>query len=275
MLKLSLAIPTPEIRSTPPLALLQGDLVTRLERAAELGYEGVELMVARPKELDPQAIAAEARARGMEISAIASGAIFMEEGLSLLNADPRVMERAASRLLELMDFAAGAGAPLVTIGGFRGRLAWAGGFEARPAFVETLRQAARRARSLKVRLVIEPLNRYETDLVLDVKQGLALLEEVGQPELGLLLDTFHMNIEEASFSESVSRADGRLWHVHLGDSNRLPPGQGHLDFAEVLRALQEVGYSGYLSAELLPLPDPDQAAAQTIAYMRSLIRPSG
>jgi sugar phosphate isomerase/epimerase len=66
-------------------------------------------------------------------------------------------------------------------------------------------------------------------------------------------------------------AAGRLWHVHLGDSNRLPPGQGHLDFPAIVATLREVGYQGYLSAELLPRPNPDAAAEATIAYMRQYI----
>ena len=66
-------------------------------------------------------------------------------------------------------------------------------------------------------------------------------------------------------------AAGRLWHVHLGDSNRLPPGQGHIDFAGIVTTLREIGYLGYLSAELLPRPDPDTAAASTINYMRQFV----
>jgi sugar phosphate isomerase/epimerase len=122
-------------------------------------------------------------------------------------------------------------------------------------------------------LVLEPLNRYESDIVNTTAEGLELIEQVGHPSLGLLLDTFHVNIEEASVYDCfrLAMAAGRLWHVHLGDSNRLPPGEGHLDFAGIVSTLAEAGYDGYLSAELLAKPDPDTAAERTIRTMRGIM----
>jgi len=90
--------------------------------------------------------------------------------------------------------------------------------------------------------------------------------------MGLLLDTFHVNIEEASWTEPFERVflAGKLFHVHLGDNNRLPPGKGLIDFQAILQTLQSVGYQEFLSAELLALPDADSAAVTTLAYMRGL-----
>ncbi len=119
-----------------------------------------------------------------------------------------------------------------------------------------LRRAAEHAAAAGVRLALEPLNRYEADLVNTAEQGLEFVEEVGHPALGLLLDTYHVNIEEASWEapfRSLMEA-GRLWHVHLGDNNRLPPGRGMIDFCALLRLLRSVGYDGALSAELLAMP---------------------
>jgi len=82
-----------------------------------------------------------------------------------------------------------------------------------------------------------------------------------------------MNIEEPTYAESIreTMAAGRLWHIHLGDSNRLPPGHGHIDFDEIVATLRRTGYDGYLSAELFPRPDPDAAAAATIRHMRPIL----
>ncbi|MGH2626914.1 MAG: TIM barrel protein, partial [Anaerolineales bacterium] len=88
--------------------------------------------------------------------------------------------------------------------------------------------------------------------------------------LGVLADTFHLHREEASLEAALRAAGPHLWHVHVADSNRRPPGEGHLDFARLLSVLQEVGYRGYLSAETLPYPDPEGAARQTVDYLRSL-----
>ncbi len=210
---------------------------------------------------------------GLEVAAIATGAIYMTDKLTLLASDPELSRQAATRLDALIDLAAALEAPIVTIGSFRGRLAWAGGPEAHGKLVDILRMGAEKAIRQGVRLVLEPVNRYETDIVVTAEEGLALIEEVGHSHLGLLLDTYHVNIEESSLTDPFRQAmaAGRLWHVHLGDSNRLPPGQGHIDFSSIVAALNESGYQGYLSAELLARPDPDTAAEATIKYMRQLV----
>jgi sugar phosphate isomerase/epimerase len=161
---------------------------------------------------------------------------------------------------------------LVTVGGFRGR----SNGNQQAALIrlgEILHEAAAIAGNRGVRLAVEPINRYEGDLIQNVAQGLAFLNQVNHPALGLLLDTFHVNIEEASWTEPFARvfAAGKLFHVHLGDNNRLPPGKGLIDFQAILQTLQSVGYQGFLSAELLALPDADSAAADTLTYMHRLL----
>jgi len=272
-MKLALATPTPEVKTTVPVALLSGTFGERMQKAARLGYDGVELMVVRPDELPVGRIHDQISKAGLEVAAIATGAIYMTDKVTLLASDPEVSREAAIRLDGLIDLAAALEAPVVTIGSFRGRLAWAGGAEARGKLVEILRVAAEKAVRQGVRLVLEPVNRYEGDLVHTAAEGLALIKEVGHSHVGLLLDTYHVNIEEASLTEPFreTMAAGQLWHVHLGDSNRLPPGQGHLDFPGIVTTLREAGYQGYLSAELLARPDPDAAAHATITYMRRLV----
>jgi len=272
-MKLALAISTPEIKATVPVALLSGGFVERLRKAADLGYEGVELMVARPDELDVASIRAQIADCGLEVAAVGSGAIAMVDQLTLLATEEALRAQAIHRLDALMEFSQALQAPLVTIGSFRGRIAGRDAQATRGVLAAILRTAAEKAQQRGIRLVLEPLNRYESDIVNNVEEGLAFVEEVGHPHLGLLVDTFHANIEEASMTGCFRQAlqTGRLWHVHLGDSNRLPPGQGHIDFAEIVAVLSESGYKEYLSAELLPRPDPDTAAAMTIGYMRQFI----
>ena len=100
--------------------------------------------------------------------------------------------------------------------------------------------------------------------------GVELMKKVNKKNVGLLLDTFHMNIEEPSMAQSIVDAGEHLFHFHVADSNRWYPGAGHIDFAELLRTLTAVGYQGFVSAEMMPFPDPDTAAIKTIEYMRKL-----
>ena len=111
----------------------------------------------------------------------------------------------------------------------------------------------------------------ETDLIVTVSEGLELIEKVGADNFGLLLDTFHMNIEEPSIEQSIRRAGDSIFHFHVADSNRWYPGAGHLDFKLIVDVLNEIDYTGYLSAEILPLPNPDTCAEETKMTMAGLL----
>ena len=110
--------------------------------------------------------------------------------------------------------------------------------------VEGLRRAADHAGRNGVQLALEPLNRYETDLVNTVEQGLEVCAEVGADSLGLLLDTYHMNIEEKSLGDAIRVAGDRVFHFHACENDRGTPGTGHIPWAEVFAALRDIAYAG-------------------------------
>jgi sugar phosphate isomerase/epimerase len=270
--KLSIAMQTPEVIPQLPVALLSGSFTEKLEKAARWGAQGLELMTTEPLKLDWKEMRTLLASNGLEVCAIASGANVFALGLTLLNADPAKASLAKRRLGEMIDLAEALQAPIVTIGGFRGRLSTS--LENGKAYlVDVLREASDYAEKKSVHLALEPLNRYENELVNNAAQGLEFLREVGHPALGLLLDTFHVNIEESSWTEPfrMLMEAGKLWHVHLGDNNRLSPGRGMIDFRAIVRNLQAIGYAGYLSAELLAKPDPDSAARETLEYMKWIL----
>ena len=136
--------------------------------------------------------------------------------------------------------------------------------------VEGLKEMAAYAGEKGVKLAFEPLNRFETDLVNIVDQGLKLIEDVGSSHLGFHLDTFHMHLEEKDSPAAIRRAGDRIFHFHVADSNRWHPGAGHLDFDSILEVLEKTGYDGFVSGEFMPLPDADSAAQKGIAHLRGL-----
>lgn len=128
--------------------------------------------------------------------------------------------------------------------------------------VESLRDAADGAAEHDVRLVIESLNRYETYLINTLSVAAQMAREVDRPNVGLMADLFHMNIEEPDISASIRVGGDLVWHVHLADSNRRPPGMGHTDFAAAISALKDIGYHGSLTMEFLPsTSNPYEAAS--------------
>jgi sugar phosphate isomerase/epimerase len=100
-----------------------------------------------------------------------------------------------------------------------------------------------------VQLVLEPLNRYSTPYCSTAMDAAAIVRQVNSNSLGILLDTFHMNIEEDSFEDAIRTAGQLLKHSHFADNNRKMPGSAHIDFAAITGCLQEIGYNGYVSFE--------------------------
>jgi sugar phosphate isomerase/epimerase/uncharacterized protein (DUF952 family) len=139
----------------------------------------------------------------------------------------------------------------------------------RELFVAVVRPLAREAADLGVAMILEPLNRYEARFPKDLAEGVSICEEVDSPGLRLMGDLFHMSIEEADLAAAFRAARDYLVHVHLADSNRLVPGRGHTRFAEPLRALREIGFTGFGALECR-VPEPrEQSLRETVRFLRA------
>lgn len=133
-----------------------------------------------------------------------------------------------------------------------------------------MEQLGPRAHALEVPFLYEFLNRYETNLFTNVAGALEFLKPLRTQNVKLLCDLFHMNIEESDIAAAMRLAGDKVGHVHFADSNRRAIGFGHTDMPPVIAALKDIGYTGYLSAEILPLPDEETAAKQTIESFKRL-----
>jgi sugar phosphate isomerase/epimerase len=142
--------------------------------------------------------------------------------------------------------------------------------------VESLKDWLARLPQGKSALFLEPLNRYETYFLNRVEQALEICREVDQPRLKVMADFFHMNIEEANFSDPFLQAGKLLGMVHIADNNRLQPGRGCLDFRPGFTALKAIGYQGYISIECWSPTgavidgDPEIALPETVHYLRQI-----
>ncbi|MGC8880068.1 MAG: 5-keto-L-gluconate epimerase [Anaerolineae bacterium] len=272
-MKLSIVLSTHAARFEA--VTFKGNFEANVARIASYGYDGVELAIRDPRLVDVEELEAVVRRHNLEVPAIGTGQAWGEERLSFTSGDPVVRRAAVERVKSHIPLARRLGA-VVILGLIRGITPPGQSHEQSLAYlVEALQECAAAAAPQGVRFALEPLNRYETDLIHTVEEGLALIERVGAANFGLLLDTFHMNIEEPSLEESIRTAGRHIFHFHVADSNRWYPGAGHLDFVRILSALRDTGYTGYVSGEFMPQPDADTGARRALEHLRKVLEQLG
>lgn len=250
----------------------EGDPVRGIETAALLGYDGAELHFTDPSTAQIDSIRTALKRTGRVITAFGTGRAYVNERLSITDADAS-RRAAAVRRLEQFIALAGCFRAKIIIGCMRGNLSAS---DELPAVMERLRQSMLHldevAGNEGVELVFEPINRYENNFLCTMGDISAFIHENALRHTGLLIDTFHMNIEESDLPDAIRSCAQDIQYVHLADSNRHYPGQGHLDMVGVLAALREIGYNGVLSAECLPLPSKTEAAAAWLCAVKKLLQ---
>jgi len=248
----------------------KGDFEQNVTKVAAYGYDGVEPAICDPSLVDHDRLVETVSKHGMLIPAIGTGQAWGEENLSFTDPDPKVRVQAIERIASHMPLAKKANAVII-IGLVRG-IIQQGVLEsqAREWMFSCFKTCAEMAAAQGVRIAFEPLNRYETPLLNTVNEGLMFIDRVGLDNLGLILDTFHMNIEESSIEESIKNCGERIFHFHVAASNRRYPGAGHLDFRKILETLYSTGYSGFVSGEFMAVPDADIAAQKAIDFLNKL-----
>ncbi len=227
------------------------DIATSVSRVARCGYDAIEL-VGEPDKFDGARIKTQCADAGICVSSICS--IFTGAERDLSNRSAVNRRKAVDYSKRVADFAAVSGASVMIVAPSPvGKMApesnprkeweWA---------VEGIRKVADHAKSMNVRLCIEAWNRYETHFLNRIPQCLDMMRDVDRPNVGVMGDTFHMNIDDTDISGAIRQAGKAMIHIHFADSNRAAPGQGHTDFQPIVQALKDVGYDGYITFELLP-----------------------
>lgn len=247
------------------------DFEANADRLAALGYEGIELAVRDPDQLDVDRVSRSLDKHHLLVPAIGTGQAWGEEHLSFTYPDPGVRSRAVARIKSHVPLARRFNAVII-VGLIRGTAhPDVSADQANAWLVTALKMVAGAAGERGVRLAIEPINRYETTFLNNVGETNALIDAIDAENVGILYDTFHSNIEEPDMLASLRACGSRLYHVHLADSNRWSPGLGHVDFKSIVATLQDMNYGGWVSAEILPRPDMATAQEQTARTMRSLL----
>ena len=269
-MRIGLAI-APEKASPLAFVVFRDRLEVSIEKAARLGYNGIELALLNAEEVDPLRLKGTLARYGLELPVISTGRLFGEGRVWCTHPDPAVRGQAVEQIKGLAQLAARFGAK-VNIGRVRGFIPDGEAPEiAEERFLACMRECADFAAGLDVELLLEPVNRYEINYINSVPEALDVLARLGRPNVKVMPDVFHMNIEDESIVGSLIQAGEAIGYMHLADSNRRAPGKGHLNLPDIVRTLAATGYDWYVTAEILPYPDPDTAAASTIQYLRQII----
>ena len=257
-------------------------------RLKKYGYDGIEFAA------EPYSLNAQDCLRLMEkydLNCHSLCGIFNEK--RDLTSEGEAGKNAVQYLKDSIDFAVAVGAKIIiTVPSPVGRAVKPEGVSMEKLTenaVMNLREAADYAQEKGVRIAIEAINRFETYFINTLSKALDLVEKIDHPAVGLMADLFHMNIEEASITDSLYMIRDHLLHVHIADNTREAAGMGSTDFKEVLRVLRNIGYQGSLTMEFMyRLSDPysasdmdtqtelmDHYAKQSIDYIRMVEKSIG
>lgn len=251
--------------------LFMGELEEGMKALAKEGFKFIEISLRNADDMSRNELSVLLERYGLQVSAFATGQGCIHDNLCMTATDPEIRQKAVERFKEITEVAAEFKAGVI-MGGVRGRLS--GSDEEmkaqRDIGVKNIADCAQYARQQGVPFYLEPINRYETNFINTAQEGLRLIDEIGIPSINLLLDTYHMNLEEADLETTIRISGGRIGYFHLVDSNRQAPGQGHLDLKGILSCLYQTGYRGFVSAEILPLPESHSALRRTANFLSSL-----
>lgn len=235
--------------------------------AARAGYDLLELPILDPSTLDTEAVRAAASEHGLDL-ATSLGLSFDTDVSSTSTA---AVEAGTQLLHQAVDVTAAAGADWMcgVLASALGKYPTPPSREGWNNAVAALRDVTAHAQQVGINLGLEVVNRYESNLVNDVADGLTFLDEVGNDHLFLHIDTYHALIEETSLDGAVRLAADRLGYVHVGQNDRGDLATGTVDLDGFLAALNEISFDGPITFEGFSRATADPALADTLAIWRS------
>ena len=263
--KFAYTVATPDTRSRA--LAWSGDPESIFRLLSSIGYAGVELFVRDPATLDPHHYSTLAARYGLSIAAIGTGLVSAEDNLFFTDPDEKRRQAAIARAKSVVDFSAALGSQ-VNIGKFRGLLG--ADPQAMPRMEAAFAELCAHAHTQGVFVTLEPQNRFGIDNLTTTQEALAWVRKQNLPALRLMLDVFHMQIDDACIPASLVEAADMTIHIHFADTDRGSPGTGSIDFAMVLRMLGVLGYDRFISLEIKQTPDSESAARQAFGYLNAL-----
>jgi D-psicose/D-tagatose/L-ribulose 3-epimerase len=220
------------------------------EKVKKIGFNIIELSCEQPSMIDVSKVNKIIKEKGLDV--VVCGAFGLSR--NLCSEDPQLVQNAKEYIIWLINAAAELGAKVVAGPMYSsvGKAHYDDPVQREKEWdraVKNMRELADYAASKDVKLALETLNRFETDMINTVSQGLDFINDIGRENVGLHLDTFHMHLEEKSSADAIRLAGDKIFHFHACENDRGIPGSGQVHWVEIFRALKEIEYPGPIVIE--------------------------
>ena len=270
-MKLCYQVATPDVAIADSVTAYQGPLEKSFFDLASLGYNGVELMTLNPSALDWNFVKAEAEKNGLKVVLVCTGEIWGQLGLSYTDPDPEIRAEAIKRSKDIIDFAAFLDAN-VNIGRIRGQYCSELSKEQTDAYaIAAFQELADHAAPKNVQIALETVTIMQTNFINTLAEGADMVDRTDRPNFKLMMDVFHLNLEEKDMFEAIRKYSPYNIHVHLADNNRRYPGHCGLNFEKIICTFKECGYDGAFCTEIFQLPSMEDAAKRAITYLQPIL----
>ncbi len=270
-MKLCYQVATPDVKIDESVTAYQGPLENSFKDLAKLGYEGVELMTLNPKELDWKEVKSLLDKYNLIAALVCTGEIYGQLKLSYTDPEEKIRKEAIRRTKEIIDFAGYLGAD-INIGRIRGQ--YSRELEKHETWnlaKEAFKEISIYAQEKNVRIALETVTIMQTNFINTLEEGLKMVKDVDEENFRLMMDVFHLNLEEKNVYEAIKKYQPYNIHVHLADNNRRYPGHCGLDFDKIIKTFKECGYNGNFCTEIFQIPNQEIAAKESIKHLKPIL----
>lgn len=264
-MKLAYMYATPDVTHDKVTAI-RGDIAPALNQIRDVGYSGVEFLVADPALIDRPALRRAVDECGLDVPAICTGEVYGQAQLSFADPNPECRQKARDRMNAAMELAAEYDA-MVNVGRLRGR--YVEGVSRQQTLdwiAEAISEAVERAPGVPV--VLEPVNHEYANCLVTTREAVEFIDTVSIPRLGLMLDAVHILVENEEIADACALAGEHFLHFHISDSNRLPVGDGAYDIMGIMVAVAASGFDAYTTVETFQIPDGNHGMTASWAVLQ-------